>query len=202
MQLFGSFEVNPEVIPYIQKGEGVGVVKIQNFGKFSAFISNNTVNLISYENAQDILIKIPDISLIQYNEGNFINEPKLTIGVKSTQFVLAGVDNNDEELNIFYQTLLDLRQKQENINTKNNNNSMPHPNKNITNPNKLINKNNNFNQDNIPYDENIQNEDNIQNDNLTSKDPVDEIRRYYELKEEGIISEEEFNKKKEQLLNL
>jgi hypothetical protein len=33
-------------------------------------------------------------------------------------------------------------------------------------------------------------------------DPVSEIRRYYELKEDGIISEEEFNQKKKQLLDL
>ena len=33
-------------------------------------------------------------------------------------------------------------------------------------------------------------------------DPVDQIRRYYELKEDGIITEEEFEQKKKQLLNL
>lgn len=33
-------------------------------------------------------------------------------------------------------------------------------------------------------------------------DPVEEIRRYYELKEDGIITEEEFDKKKKQLLGI
>lgn len=33
-------------------------------------------------------------------------------------------------------------------------------------------------------------------------DPVAEIRRYFELKEDGIITEEEFTKKKKQLLGL
>ena len=33
-------------------------------------------------------------------------------------------------------------------------------------------------------------------------DPVDQIRRYYELKEDGIITEEEFELKKKQLLDL
>ncbi|MBO7719798.1 MAG: SHOCT domain-containing protein [Methanosphaera sp.] len=44
------------------------------------------------------------------------------------------------------------------------------------------------------------------NDELAAQqvefDPVDEIRRYYELKEDGIITEEEFEQKKKQLLDL
>ena len=33
-------------------------------------------------------------------------------------------------------------------------------------------------------------------------DPVEQIRRYHELKEDGIITEEEFERKKKQLLEL
>ena len=36
MGLFNSIEIDPNVIPYIQKGEGVGIVKIDGMGKCSA----------------------------------------------------------------------------------------------------------------------------------------------------------------------
>lgn len=208
MSLFNKVQIAPETLSYIQKGEGVGVVKLNNLGKFSAIINQNKVILNSYEGQNDIVIRIPDINLIQYDEGNFIMEPKLIIGAEGSQFELAGVDNNDDELNRFYQTLLDLRQQQENLlqNKQSNNNSMPHPHRKITNPNKLINSENNFNSEvnNKPMQDTINNDYSVQNDTEDSNsiDPVSEIRRYYELKEDGIISEEEFNQKKKQLLDL
>ena len=76
---------------------------------------------------------------------------------------------------------------------------MPIPNKNITNPNKLVNTENNFKQISSDKNKFVPEESEPQQQEL---DAVDEIRRYYELKEDGIISEEEFNQKKKQLLNL
>lgn len=206
MSLFNSIQVTPDVIPYIKKAHGVGIVKVNNMGKCSAIIDNNKLILKPYEGTSKVVIPISEINLIQYDKGNFINEPKLSVGAIGSQFVLAGVDNNDDELNAFYQTLLDLRQKQEKLLTNQKRNErMPHPNKNVTNPNKLMNTQNNFqelsNSNNPLTDE----ADQI-NEEITTQqvdfDPVDEIRRYYELKEDGIITEEEFEQKKKQLLNL
>ena len=202
MSFFSSIEVSPDVLPFIQQAKGVGVVKVNNIGKCSAIIDQNKLILNPYESNNIIAIPIAEINLIQYDKGNFINEPQLTVGAGGSQFVLAGVDNNDDELNAFYETLLDMRQNQEKL-LKNNNQSknpgMPIPNKNITNPNKLVNTENNFKQ--ISPDKNnfVPEESEPQQQEL---DAVDEIRRYYELKEDGIISEEEFNQKKKQLLNL
>ncbi|RAP54130.1 MAG: hypothetical protein BZ137_03805 [Methanosphaera sp. rholeuAM130] len=199
MSLFSSIQVDPKVIPYIQKAQGVGVVKVNNIGKCSAIIDNHNLVLTPYEGNNKIIVPIGEINLIQYDKGNFINEPKLSVGAKGSQFVLAGVDNNDDELNAFYQSLLDLRQKEEKL-LKNNKRTdgMPHPNNNITNPNKLINTKNDFPEVNNP-DSQYEGDVPLQQ---VEFDPVSEIRRYYELKEDGIISEEEFEQKKKQLLDL
>ncbi len=206
MSFFSSTQIKPEVIPYIQKAHGVGIVKVNNMGKCSAIIDNNKLVLTPYEGTSKVVIPLSEINLIQYDKGNFINEPKLSVGAIGSQFVLAGVDNNDDELNAFYQTLLDLRQKQEKLLTnQKRNDGMPHPNKNVTNPNKLMNTENNFREvtnTNNPVPGGINQTDEDIMTQQAEFDPVDEIRRYYELKEDGIITEEEFEQKKKQLLDL
>lgn len=42
----------------------------------------------------------------------------------------------------------------------------------------------------------------IRQDNAPQKDSADEIKKYYELKEQGIITEEEFRRKKNSILGL
>ncbi|WP_069592915.1 SHOCT domain-containing protein [Methanosphaera sp. WGK6] len=217
MGLFDSIEIDSRLIPYISKGEGVGVVKIDGLGKCSARLESDEIVLTTYDGQRQVPVKLSSINLLSYDKGNFINEPKMTIGVSGRQYVLAGVNNNDAELERFYNTILDLkdrehRSKQGKQQTNpNNHKGMPHPNPNITNPNKQPNKQQVTTQ-NMDYEQPQQqdtykNEDNFTTsesipENISQKDPVDEIRRYYELKEDGIISEDEFNQKKKQLLGL
>ncbi|MBQ6220273.1 MAG: SHOCT domain-containing protein [Methanosphaera sp.] len=211
MSLFNKIEIDGKLIPFIQKGEGVGVVKIKGFGKASARIESNNIIFDSYESSNTIKESIPSITLLSYNQGNFINEPKLIIGISNMQYVLAGVDDNDEELERFYHTLLNIKNN-EKINNNKLSSGMPKPNQNITNPNKMpqqLNQNNNQNMvNNAPKNSYVINKANENPNDVEHtqkpvlKDPVDEIRRYYQLKEDGIITEEEFNKKKKQLLGI
>ena len=202
MSIFNKIEIDNKLIPFIQKGEGVGIVKIDGFGKASARIESNKLIFDSYESSNTIKENIPDITLLSYNQGNFINEPKLIIGITNIQYVLAGVDNNDDELERFYHRLLDIKNN-EKANINKNQSGMPRPNQNITNPNKISQPpfNQNINQRNINQNDNNIPSNNPDEENI-QKDPVDEIRRYYQLKEDGIITEDEFNKKKKQLLGI
>lgn len=243
MSLFNSIQVNPNVIPFIQKGEGVGIVKVSGVGKCSVIIRQNQVVMDSYEASNNaIVLPIPQIVFLDYKEGNFINEPKMYIGMPDAQFELAGVDNNDDEFKRFFDTLLNIKNNESRMNqsrqannqqtslsqNKNNNpnptlqtpidkklNSqtpkdkgpMPQPNPNITNPNKLPSETNNYETNtNSEFDQS--NPNNYENTEITEEtqsiqvDPADEIRKYYQLKEDGIITEEEFNQKKKQLLDL
>lgn len=195
MSLFNKTQIDPKIIPFIQKAEAVGVVKIQGYGKASARIETNKLIIESYEHNNNIVEPISAITLLSYYPGNFINEPKLTIGVNSKQYILAGVDDNDTELEQFYNTLLGIKNREKHGPL--NKNGMPRPNQQITNPKKAP------QSDSFAQPAQI-NENNIQmpEEEIKQADPVDEIRRYYQLKEDGIITEEEFEKKKKQLLDL
>lgn len=206
MGLFNSIEIDPNVIPYIQKGEGVGIVKVDGMGKCSAKLENNAIILDPYESPQQSqIIPLEEINFLSYDEGNFINEPKFNIGTSGKHYVLAGVDDNDDELKRFYNTILNIK---ENSRIPKYQNGVPQPNTHVTNPNKqpqLQHNNMDFNPSVNNSTEQSQphllnNDDVI--DGQDKMDPVAEIRRYFELKEDGIITEEEFTKKKKQLLGL
>lgn len=231
MALFNNIEIDKKIIPFIQKGEGVGIVKIDGMGKCSVRLESNQIIIEQYESSQrSTAIPLPDINLLSYDQGNFINEPKMHVGVSGRHFVFAGVDNNDDELQRFYNTILNLKEREQQRNQPNqkpHHSGMPRPNPNVTNPNKNPNINrppvNNLEPNNQPPRAPQQNTPELNmpvNENpdfpvdqpeteyieepvQTQKiDPVEEIRRYYELKEDGIITEEEFDKKKKQLLGI
>ena len=109
MSLFGKTEVNPNMIPFIQKGEGVGIVKVDGYGKSSARMESYKLILESYSDKHPIIESISAITYLSYDKGNFFSEPKLEIGIAHKKYILAGVENNDEELEAFYETLLDIK---------------------------------------------------------------------------------------------
>ena len=239
MSLFSKIQIDPKLIPFIEKGQGVGVVKINEYGKASARLEESKLILESYEGKKPVIESIPAITFLSYDAGNFIVEPKFVIGVSSQQFVLAGVDNNDQELERFYNTLLNIKNN-EKMNRSNSKRGMPHPNQQITNPHKAPQRNsynaqafsdrfkekisnsspaenestNQANNKNIPesqieepiaspQDDIIEQPQDFNSPIVNNPiDPADEIRKYFQLKEDGIITEEEFNKKKKQLLGI
>ena len=247
MGFFSKDEINPKLIPFIQKHEAVGIVKVNDIGKYSVRLESDRIILESYEPNQQLKpIALRDISYLEYYKGNFINEPKLTLEANRRTYVFAGVDDNDDELNAFYHTILQIKQNEQNERQKISSRGMPHPNLNVTNPNKQVPKKE-FSQNKDLNDEYIENNKvNVSGDVKSSDvpksegvsknvdfedeyvdnppvnnsqdmsnqvqsmennpeiilDPADQIRKFYELKEDGIITQEEFDKKKKQLLNL
>ena len=117
MSLFSKIEVKPEMEPFIKKGEGVGVVKISGYGKASARIESHKIILESYDEDYPIIESISAISVLSYDPGNFFQEPKLGISFGEKEYTLAGVDNNDEELEAFYQSILNLKKTEKNQKT-------------------------------------------------------------------------------------
>ncbi len=109
MSLFSKTEVNPKMIPFIQNAEGVGIVKLKGYGKVSARMESYKIIFDSYEGKNPIIESVSAITYLSYKKGNFINEPKLEIGISHKKYILSGVDNNDEELESFYRTILDIK---------------------------------------------------------------------------------------------
>ena len=63
----------------------------------------------SYEGKNPIIESVSAITYLSYKKGNFISEPKLEIGISHKKYILSGVDNNDDELETFYRTILDVK---------------------------------------------------------------------------------------------
>jgi len=107
MSLFNKkLVVSPYMIPFINKGKGIGIVGVRGYGKASVRIENNSLILDSYERKDSIQVFLKDIHYLKYHQGNIIFEPKIIIRTDKNEFILSGYDNNDMELEIFYNTLL------------------------------------------------------------------------------------------------
>ena len=109
MSLFSKTEVNQKMLPFIENGEGVGVVKINGYGKASARMESYKIIFDSYEGKNPIIESVSAITYLSYKKGNFISEPKFEIGISHKKYVLSGVDNNDDELETFYRTILNIK---------------------------------------------------------------------------------------------
>lgn len=109
MSLFSKTEVNKSMLPFIENGEGVGVVKVNGYGKASARMESYKIIFDSYEGKNPIIESVSAITYLSYKKGNFISEPKLEIGISHKKYILSGVDNNDDELETFYRTILDVK---------------------------------------------------------------------------------------------
>lgn len=109
MSLFSKTEISEEILPFIENGEGVGVVKVNGYGKASARMESYKIIFDSYEGKSPIIESVSAITYLSYKKGNFLNEPKLEIGISHKKYILGGVDNNDAELETFYKTILDIK---------------------------------------------------------------------------------------------
>ncbi|MCI5867732.1 MAG: SHOCT domain-containing protein [Methanosphaera sp.] len=230
MSFFSKEEIDPELIPYINKGEAVGRIKLDGYGKCSVVLKGRDIIFTSYENKTIPRLNLSQILSLKLDEGNFLNEPKIYIGIGNQTLVLKGLDDNDPEFKRFYETILQMKQKEAPKQQPKNNSQMPKPKQGMPQPNHPLQQQTMAQQaptqqapmdaapsmdahpqQNMPFndvkvDEMPVNNTPVVDENIDvvdeKKDPVDEIRRYYELKEDGIITQEEFEAKKKQLLDL
>jgi hypothetical protein len=211
MSLFNKTEVDTSLIPLINEARAVGKVKVKNMGECSVQITDHDLLLKKYEGGQPFAVPLESIKFVNFDSGNFFVEPKIVISTQNNPLELHGVDNNDIELERFFATLRNITRPNPNMNRPNPNpnmhQGMPQPNRGVNQrqgmpmpngpnnikPNQPINNN----QQPIPNQPQNRDQPNVQNNNI---DPIEEIKRYYQLKEDGILTEEEFNKKKEELL--
>lgn len=170
MSLFSKTEIKPEMESFIAKGEGVGIVKVNDYGKASARLESHKIILESYDNEYPIIESISSISYLSYDPGNFFQEPKLEIGLGQKKYILAGVDNNDDELEAFYKSVLNLKnqEKKQLIDSK-------------TEPPKIQNKTNNNYDELDEFEEEVESKQGI-------KDTTNKIKGF--LSKRFVISEE------------
>lgn len=194
MAIFDKENIEPSLIPLINNGEAVGVVKLEGYGKTSVALKDDELVFKSYEGKNIPKLKLQQITSLAFHPGNFINEPKLIIGINNQTLVIKGVDDNDTEFERFYNTI--LKSKKDEVPPVQYETPDPaHP------------------QMQPPYDtvpewkkpvnEELRRSPRpLATPYLPPEDTADAIRRFHELYKDGIITKEEFEAKKQRLLNL
>ena len=198
MEFFNKIEIDTRLRKAIDDGLAIGIANVTKTGKSSVEILHKDLMIKSYKNGNTLKISIDDIDFVSYSRGNIIEGDKIHIGISGNQLTITST-NNETELKNFYNNLIKVRNNEKmgvNYLEYNHNGSSTEFSKNISSIlDKRINKQ-------IPVQSTENKAKKTSNKKVIGKiDPTEEIRKYYNLLEDGIISEEEFEKKKKELLN-
>lgn len=198
MEFFNKIEIDARLRKAIDDGLAIGIANVNKTGKSSVEILHKDLMIKSYKNGNTLKISIDDIDFVSYSRGNIIEGDKIHIGISGNQLTITST-NNETELKNFYNNLIKVRNNEKmgvNYLEYNHNGSSTEFSKNISSIlDKRINKQ-------IPVQSTENKAKKTSNKKVIGKiDPTEEIRKYYNLLEDGIISKEEFEKKKKELLN-
>ncbi|HII08245.1 MAG TPA: hypothetical protein HA355_01490 [Methanosphaera sp.] len=198
MEFFNKIEIDTRLRKAIDDGLAIGIANVNKTGKSSVEILHKDLMIKSYKNGNTLKISIDDIDFVSYSRGNIIEGDKIHIGISGNQLTITST-NNETELKNFYNNLIKVRNNEKmgvNYLEYNHNGSSTEFSKNISSIlDKRINKQ-------IPVQSTENKAKKTSNKKVIGKiDPTEEIRKYYNLLEDGIISKEEFEKKKKELLN-
>ncbi len=199
MGFFNKIEIDAKLRKAIDEGLAIGVAKVDKTGKSSIELLHKDMLIKSYKTGNTLKISVDDIDFVSYSKGNFLEGDKIHIGISGNQLTITGNTDNEIELRNFYNNLIKVRNDEkmgfnyiddnENaiINTESSKNISSILEKRISSQNS-----NELKHNDIKKTENKQ---------INNKfDPTEEIRKYYNLMKDGIISEEEFEEKKNELL--
>lgn len=163
----------------------IGNVNVKNIGKSSLQLSNNELIIKSFKTSYVYTESIDKVDYLAYSSGNFFIDEKIFIGINGEQFEISCKEDEFQFKNFFdtIKRIKHSRTANQNLleDTVTGNQELPE-----TNTSKVDEKKS--------EDEEIEEEPKLS--------PSEEIRNFYNLMKEGIISEEEFEEKKNELLKL
>jgi hypothetical protein len=200
MDFFNKIEIDEKLRKAIGDGLAIGVAKVDKTGKSSIELLHKDMMIKSYKNGYTFKISVDDIDFVSYSKGNFLEGDKINIGVSGNQLTITSISNNENELRNFYNNLIKVRNDEKmgvnyiedneelNTNTEFSKDISSILEKRITSQNSKVSK----------QEKSVKSQKFKCNNDF---DPTEEIRKYYNLMKDGIISKEEFEEKKNELLN-
>lgn len=199
MGFFNKIEIDAKLRKAIDEGLAIGVAKVDKTGKSSIELLHKDMLIKSYKTGNTLKISVDDIDFVSYSKGNILEGDKIHIGISGNQLTITGNTDNEIELRNFYNNLIKVRNDEkmgfnyidDNENAITNTESS----KNIS---SILEKRISSQNSNELKHNDIKKTENKQINNKF--DPTEEIRKYYNLMKDGIISEEEFEEKKNELL--
>lgn len=163
--------------------------KVNDIGKSSLELSDNKLRIKSIESNYVIDKSLDGLDYLIYSKGNFIANDKIFMGISNEQFEINCTDNELEFKN-FYDNIKQIKEKGEFSNNSNSQNSSSNKTLSDNYVSKFISK---------KEKKTDETETNVEESNINVSE---EIRNFYNLMKEGIITEEEFEEKKKELLKL
>ncbi len=198
---FNKEKVNSKFKSPQKQGLTLNDVEIKGFGNSSIELSGENIIIKSFQSSNNLSKSISDIDFLIYSKGNFLIEDKVFMGISGEQFEISSKEN-DFALKNFFDNLVKSKGNVYSGNDllDNNLNSIK------TNQTSLNNMSS-IDENGIIFDDSEHNlvsedstsENNANTDNISV---AEEIRNFHNLMKEGIITEEEFEEKKKELLKL
>ncbi|MEE3325402.1 MAG: SHOCT domain-containing protein [Methanosphaera sp.] len=199
MGFFNKIEIDAKLRKAIDEGLAIGVAKVDKTGKSSIELLHKDMLIKSYKTGNTLKISVDDIDFVSYSKGNFLEGDKIHIGISGNQLTITGNTDNEIELRNFYNNLIKVRNDEKMgfnyIDDNENAITNTELSKNIS---SILEKRISSQNSNELKHNDIKKTENKQINNKF--DPTEEIRKYYNLMKDGIISEEEFEEKKNELL--
>lgn len=200
MDFFNKIVIDDKLRKAIDDGLAIGIAKVDKTGKSSVEILHKDLMIKSYKTGNTFKISVNDIDFVSYSKGNFIEGDKIHIGVSGNQLTISSVGDNEDELRNFYNNLIKVRNNEKmGVNYFNDNenlNNNPEFSKNIS---SILEKRINSQSTIVSKQKKSVKTQNKRK--IDDFDPTEEIRKYYSLMKDGIITKDEFKEKKKELLN-
>lgn len=200
MDFFNKIEIDAKLRKAIDEGLAIGIAKVDKTGKSSVELLHKDMMIKSYKTGNTFKISVDDIDFVSYSKGNFLEGDKIHIGVSGNQLTISSIGDNEIELRNFYNNLIKVRNDEKigvnYIEDNENQISNTEFSKNISSILEKRISSQSINQSKLKKSEKSQ-KVKVNND----FNPTEEIRKYYNLMEDGIISKEEFEEKKNELLD-
>lgn len=200
MDFFNKIEIDAKLRKAIDEGLAIGIAKVDKTGKSSVELLHKDMMIKSYKTGNTFKISVDDIDFVSYSKGNFLEGDKIHIGVSGNQLTISSIGDNEIELRNFYNNLIKVRTDEKigvnYIEDNENQISNTEFSKNISSILEKRISSQSINQSKLKKSEKSQ-KVKVNND----FNPTEEIRKYYNLMEDGIISKEEFEEKKNELLD-
>lgn len=197
---FDKDKVNSKFKTSQKHGLTLNDISIKGFGNSSIELLDDNILIKSFQSNNNISKSLKDIDFLIYSKGNFLMEDKVFMGISGEQFEIS-TKENEIGLKNFFDSLVKMKGNVYSGNNLLNNNL------NTIQTNQTSLNNASSIENGVVFDNSdnkvISNEDLSENEAETSSINVaDEIRNFHNLMKDGIISEEEFEEKKKELLKL
>ncbi len=200
MEFFNKIEIDAKLRKAIDEGMAIGIAKVDKTGKSSVEILHKDLMIKSYKTGYTYKISVNDIDFVSYSRGNIVEGDQIHIGVSGNQLTITSTGKNEIEFRNFYNNLIKVRNNEKmGVNFLEDNQNIKSSTESSKDISSILEKRISTQ---IPeQSKKNKTEKKKSNKTINNIDPAEEIRKYYSLMQDKIISEEEFEEKKKELLN-